>query len=92
MVLSWIFNHIEFFFKKCKIVYFGSTIQVAWYEWVQSSTGIPLDLIAYLRTSPGIAHDRITLRARPEERPVDLQFIGVRCRIIIIKSYINVIF
>ena len=62
-------------------------IQVAWYEWVQSSTGIPLDLIAYLRTSPGIAHDRITLRARPEERPVDLQFIRVRCRIIIIKSY-----
>ena len=71
---------------------FGSTIQVAWYEWVHSSTGIPLDLITYLRTSPDIAYDRLTLRARPEERPVDLQFIRVRCRIIIIKSYYNMIF
>ena len=51
---------------------------MAWYEWVHSSTGVPLDLITYLRTSPDIAHDRLTLRARPEEGPVDLQFIKVR--------------
>ena len=69
--------HLTFGILEFEIIYFGNTIQVAWYEWVHSSTGVPLDLITYLRTSPDIAHDRLTLRARPEERPVDLQFIRV---------------
>jgi len=59
---------------------------VAWYEWVCSSAQVPLDLIAYLRTSPVTAHGRLKRRARPEERPVDLQFIEVWDRITMIVS------
>ena len=53
-------------------------VLVSWYDWMDSSIGLPLDLIVYLRTSPGVAYERLRQRGRKEEAGVPMEFIEVR--------------
>ena len=53
-------------------------VLVSWYDWMDSSIGLPLDLIVYLRTSPQVAYERLRQRGRKEEAGVPMEFIEVR--------------
>ena len=53
-------------------------VLVSWYDWMDSSIGLPLDLIVYLRTSPQVAYERLRQRGRKEEAGVPMKFIEVR--------------
>ena len=47
----------------------------SWYEWLDQSMGLELDLIVYLRTSPEISYNRMCARGRSEENGIPRQFI-----------------
>ena len=47
----------------------------SWYEWLDSSMGLELDLIVYLRTSPEVSYNRMCARGRSEENGIPRQFI-----------------
>lgn len=55
----------------------GAELEVlfSWYNWVDSNLGLPLDLIVYLRTSPGVAYERLRARGRKEEAEVPMKYI-----------------
>ena len=53
-------------------------VLVSWYDWIDSSIGLPLDLIVYLKTSPQVAYERLRQRGRKEEAGVPMEFIEVR--------------
>merc|ERR1719221_1680872 len=48
---------------------------VSWYDWLNSTIGVPLDLIVYLKTSPEVAYERLKARGRKEEAGVPMEFI-----------------
>ena len=50
---------------------------VSWYDWLNSTIGVPLDLIVYLKTSPEVAYERLKARGRKEEAGVPMEFIEV---------------
>ena len=47
----------------------------SWYEWLDTSMGLELDLIVYLRTSPEVSYNRMCARGRSEENGIPRQFI-----------------
>ena len=52
-------------------------VLVSWYDWLNSTIGVPLDLIVYLKTSPEVAYERLKARGRKEEAGVPMEFIEV---------------
>ena len=44
-----------------------STVLEQWFDWLDDSMSLELDLIVYLRTDPEIAYDRMKKRGREEE-------------------------
>ncbi|XP_018897256.2 deoxynucleoside kinase isoform X2 [Bemisia tabaci] len=53
------------------------TAMCEWYSWIENNMDIGLDLIVYLRSSPEIVYERMCRRARPEEKPVSLEYLTV---------------
>ena len=47
----------------------------SWYDWLDTSMGLELDLIVYLRTSPDVSFERMLARGRSEENGVPKDFI-----------------
>ncbi|XP_026472013.1 thymidine kinase 2, mitochondrial-like [Ctenocephalides felis] len=46
-----------------------------WFDWIEKSMNINLDLIVYLRSSPEIVHKRMLQRCRSEEMAVPLEYL-----------------
>jgi len=46
-----------------------------WFKWITSNLDVNVDLIIYLRTSPEVVHQRISNRARKEEKTVPLSYL-----------------
>lgn len=53
----------------------GSAILDEWFDWLEGSGDIDVDLILYLRTSPKVAYERILKRNRSEETSISYEYI-----------------
>lgn len=47
----------------------------AWYDFLETTMKIRVDLIVYLRTTPEVVYERIQRRARAEERSIPLEYL-----------------
>lgn len=51
------------------------TVLNEWYEWINLTQDVSVDLIVYLRTSPEVARERIRQRDRAEEHSIPLEYL-----------------
>lgn len=47
----------------------------SWFDWLDETMVLDLDLIVYLRTTPEVAHQRLTMRGRKEESCVPVEYL-----------------